>query len=216
MFLKQIPRITAAMNRFPVPIRFDYNRPERSSRAGRRAFERQSRFTHGGIIWYVFRSLVAGMVVLLGGGGTATAACTDPAAPEVQWLRCYLDGRPLTGVDLKRANIRESSFQRSDLSGASLGQVNGYRSKMISTRLTEASLEGASFIEADFTRADLTRASLKNTDLRRARFYRAILHEADLTGARLEGADLLDADLTGTTWTNGRRVCGANSIGQCN
>ena len=33
-------------------------------------------------------------------GQAAQAACTDAAAPGVQWRRCLLDGADLTGADL--------------------------------------------------------------------------------------------------------------------
>ena len=164
----------------------------------------------------VIRCALLSALILVIGTEKVGASCTDFATPAVQWLRCYMDGRYLANVQLIQANVRETSFQRSDMSGADLSQANAYRSKMISTKLVGATLDQAAFIEADFTRADLTRASLRNTDLRRARFYHAILRESDLTGARLDGADLLAADFSGATWIDGQRICDAHSIGQCN
>jgi hypothetical protein len=32
----------------------------------------------------------------------------------------------------------------------------------------------------------------------------------------MTGADLLNADLSGALWIDGKRRCGAGSIGQCN
>ncbi len=70
-----------------------------------------------------FAFMIAGIVAaaVLGaviGPGTALAACTDPPAPKVNWQRCAFDGLDLTGVDLSGARLRDGSFFRSDLSGA--------------------------------------------------------------------------------------------------
>ena len=157
------------------------------------------------------------IIVLLTGIRVAFAAdCTAPAAPLVDWQRCYMDGRAFTGDDLTQARLRETSFQRSDLSGATLGKVDAYRVRFISAILRGAKLDDGLFSEADFTKADLTGASLVRADLRRARFFHASLRGADLTGAKTLGADLLSADLSGARWTDGTRICAEGSLGQCN
>lgn len=146
----------------------------------------------------------------------AFADCTDPAAPGVNWRRCYHDGRALVGVDLTGAQLRDATFTRANLSDAILVEVDAYRAKFVSAKLTGAVLDRARLIEADFTRADLTDVSLVEADLRNAKLVNAILREADLTGARIAGTDLRRADLSGATWIDGKRVCAENSIGQCN
>jgi len=143
------------------------------------------------------------------------AACTDPAAPEVNWRRCFQDGRTLAGVDLTAAHLRDTVFQRSSLDKAVLAGADAYRAKFISSTLKDARLDGARLIEADFTNADLTGASLRDADLRNARLVGAVLRSVDLTGARLVGADLRNADLSGATWVDGTRVCAEGSRGQC-
>ncbi|MFV3127965.1 pentapeptide repeat-containing protein [Niveispirillum sp. KHB5.9] len=155
--------------------------------------------------------LLATLLILAGG---AYAGCTDPAADGVNWRRCYLDGRDLTGASLDKAMLREATFQRSDLTGARLTNADAYRAKFLSARLDKAVLDGARLIEADLTRAELAGASLKGTDLRNAKLVGAVMKGADLTGARLDGADLRNADLTGARWTDGR-TCGVGSLGQC-
>lgn len=158
--------------------------------------------------------LTGPLVVLLLAAGAATAACTDPAADGVNWRRCYMDGRDLKQVSLNGAMLRETTFQRSDLTGASLTDADAYRAKFLSARLDRARLDGARLIEADLTRADLSGASLKGADLRNAKLVGATMTGADLTGARLEGADLRNANLSGARWTDGR-ACGEGSMGQC-
>lgn len=154
------------------------------------------------------------LVLALLSAGAVQAACTDPAAPGVNWRRCYMDGRDLKGVVLDGAMLRETTFQRSDLTGAKLAQADAYRAKFISARLAGAVLDGARLIEADLTRADLAGASLKEVDLRNAKLVGAGMKGADLTGARLEGADLRNADLSQAVWTDGR-ICADGSMGQC-
>ncbi|QJE72006.1 pentapeptide repeat-containing protein [Aerophototrophica crusticola] len=146
----------------------------------------------------------------------AWAACTDPAGPAVNWRRCYHDGRDLKGVDMSGAMLREATFQRSDLSGATLQKVDGYRAKFFSAKLLGTVLDESRLIEADFTRADLSGAKLRGADLRNAKMVDTILKQADLTGARLDGTDLRNADLSGATWTDGKRTCATPSVGQCN
>lgn len=155
------------------------------------------------------------MVLLLPVAGRA-ADCTMQAAPKVDWQRCYMDERAFTAHDLTQARLRETSFQRSNLDGAILVGVDGYRVRFISATLRGAKLDGATLAEADFTKADLEGASLKRTDLRRARFFRANLRGVDLTGARTDGADFLNADLSGARWVDGKRICAEGALGQCN
>ncbi|CAA7616723.1 pentapeptide repeat-containing protein [Magnetospirillum sp. SS-4] len=161
--------------------------------------------------------LVLSVIVLLAGASSAIAAdCTVAAAPGVDWQRCYMDGRDFTGHDLGRSRIRETSFQRSNLSGVDLSRVDGYRARFISAAMKGARLDDGLFSEADFTKADLSGASLARADLRRAKFFHASLRGADLTGARITGADLLNADLSGARWIDGVKLCAEGSLGQCN
>jgi len=157
--------------------------------------------------------LGVGVVAVL--SSPARADCTDMAQPNVEWRRCYHDGRNLQGVDLQGATLRDTSFQRANLAGANLSGVNGFRARFVSANMQGADLTNADMSEADFTGADLSGASLKDANLRRAHFFRTILRGADLTGADLHMADLLHADLSGATWVDGQRVCGVGSIGLC-
>ena len=137
----------------------------------------------------------------------ARAGCSDPAGPEVDWVRCYLDGRDLGGVDLSGARLRDARFIRANLTAANLAGADGFRSKFVSARMVGAKLDAARLTSSDLTKADLSAASLVGTDLRRAKLVRAILSDADLSDARLRGADLTDADLSGALWTDGKTRC---------
>lgn len=144
-----------------------------------------------------------------------SADCTTPAAPKVDWQRCYMDERDLSGHDLSGARLRETSFQRSLLHATLLQGVDAYRVRFVSADLRGAVLDQGTFAEADFTKADLTGASLKQADLRRAKFFRASLRGTDLTGAQVDRAEFLNADLSGARWTDGGHICAEGSVGQC-
>jgi uncharacterized protein YjbI with pentapeptide repeats len=157
-----------------------------------------------------------GAAALLLAGVPAGAACTDVAAPKVDWRRCTLDAGDYAKSKLNGAELRDASFNLANLAGADLTEGDAYHAKFLSANLKGARLDRANLSEADFTRADLTGASLVHADLRRAHFFRAILRDTDLTAAQMTGADLLNADLSGALWIDGKRRCGAGSIGQCN
>ncbi len=154
--------------------------------------------------------------VVVFAGRAGAADCTQPAAPGVDWQRCLFDDRDLSGQNLSHAHLVDASFARVGLAGVDFSGADAYRAKFISATMSKARLDGGNFAEADFTKADLTGASLKKADLRRAHFFKASLRGADLTGANTQGADLLNADLSGATWTDGKRVCAAGSISDCN
>lgn len=145
----------------------------------------------------------------------AIAGCTDAAAPAVDWRRCLQDGRDYQGADLTGAVLRDASFSRAKLAGATLARTEGQDARFTSADLAGADLTGAVLRGADFTRAALGRTNLARADLRQARFFRADLRGADLTGAELAGADLSGALLDGALWVDGQKRCAADSVGTC-
>lgn len=161
--------------------------------------------------------VLLGCGALLGVFASADAAaeCTDPAAPNVDWRRCYFERQNLLDLKLVGANLRDASFSRSNLSGSDLSKVEGLGAKFISATMKNVKFDGAELVEADMTKADLTGASFKNADLRRAQLFRATLRGADLSGAKTRGTNFLEADLTGATWTDGKKKCAEGSIGRC-
>jgi uncharacterized protein YjbI with pentapeptide repeats len=161
------------------------------------------------------RQLLPLAALLLLAAPPALAACTDPPGPEVVWRRCLLDGRDLSGADLSRALLRDTSMQRARLVGTTLAGADAFNARFVSADLTGADLSQATLREVDFTRAVMRNAKLVGSDMRRARLFRADLSGADLTGANLEGADFSNAILNGARWTDGQRVCAEGSIGTC-
>lgn len=156
-----------------------------------------------------------GLALLIAGLGEAAAACADPPAPGVSWVRCFATGRDLGGIDMRGAKLYDATLNNGNLSGTKFDRADGRRAKLIAAVARGASFDEGEFPEADFSRADLEGATFRKADLRRARFFRANLRDTDFSGARLDGADLLHADLTGALWIDGRTRCGAGSIGTC-
>jgi uncharacterized protein YjbI with pentapeptide repeats len=169
----------------------------------------------GGSPLFVGALLVGVALALAWPSGKASAACTDPPDPGVDWSRCAFDNLTLTDLDIEGAKLRDSSFLRSDLTGSNLAEVEGYRTKFISSTLRKVVFDGAKLLQADFTKADLTGASFVGADLRNALFFKANLSGADLTDAKLKQADLTRADFSGATWVDGERICREGSIGRC-
>ena len=145
----------------------------------------------------------------------AFAACTDTAAPAVQWRRCLLDGVDLSSENVSGGDLRDASFKRADLTGAKLANIQGRRAKFVSASMGGADLSGADLVQADLTNADLSGANLKGANLRGARLFQANMRNVDLTDAVLTGADLLHVDFSGARWTDGRTVCADGSSGSC-
>lgn len=164
------------------------------------------------------KGLAAALLVMLPvmlSAGAALADCADPAAPGVNWQRCFHAERPFINTDLQEANIRGANFARGDLSGSNLSRADGRRAKFFSTIIRQAVFDNANLAEADFTKADLSGTSLKQANLRAARLFRANLRDADLTGAILDRTDFLDADLSGALWVDGKKRCAEGSISRC-
>jgi uncharacterized protein YjbI with pentapeptide repeats len=176
--------------------------------------------THSGVVSSWFR--LAGVLALAAFSGLAAlpapaaADCIDPPRPGVDWKRCDFSERTFEGVNLEGAALRDARFIRAKLPGANLARISAHRARFITTDLTGAVFDGATLTEVDFTKANLAGASFKNADLRRARFFRANLRGADLSGARVDGADLLNADLSGVRWVDGITICKEGSEGTCN
>jgi len=154
-------------------------------------------------------------LLCVAGAGPAQAECSDAPRPEVQWVRCDMTGRDMSGANLSGGDLRQTRFNRGIMENSILRDADGRRAQFVSVNLRNADLTGARLNSADFTRADMRDASLRDADLTEARLFRADLRGADLSGARLSDADLFRADLTGALWTDGETVCRDNSIGSC-
>lgn len=161
---------------------------------------------------FILVALVLGCSTL---NANAFPDCSAPAAPGVDWSRCFLEEANFTDTDLSGAALIDTRFQRADLSNSIFDNADAQGAKFVSAILISASFKNANLREADMTKANLEQADFSNANLRRTRFFRANLRGANFTGAHFAQTDLLNADVTGATWTDGIRICAEGSIGRC-
>ncbi|XZN92572.1 MAG: pentapeptide repeat-containing protein [Microcoleus sp.] len=93
--------------------------------------------------------------------------------------------------DLAGANLRGTTLNAVDFSGANLDRTN-FRG----ADLSDADFSDANLQNAKFSGADLSGAFLGNADLKGADLYKASLALANLGGANLENANLVEVNLT--------------------
>ena len=151
----------------------------------------------------------------LAAGAPASAACTDPPQPGVDWRQCSFDRYDLARIDLTGARLDNASFNRATLAGTDFTRLEGGRVRFLGADLKGATFDQARLRGADFTEARLEGASFRGADLAEARLVSANLRGADLTGAKLRGTEFFRADLSGATWVDGTRVCAEGSISFC-
>jgi hypothetical protein len=99
---------------------------------------------------------------------------------------------PLSGANLRCADLSGADLSGADLIGANLIGANLRCADMSGADLIGANLRGANLSGADLSGADLRYADLRYADLRGAN-----LSGANLSGANLRYADLSGADLSG-------------------
>lgn len=151
--------------------------------------------------------LVAGAAVMLSlpRMGTDTAPdCGAPAAPNVNWNYCRLDGAALRQTVLAGASMQNISLARADLQHTDLTAAD----------LSFADLALARLSGANLREAKLTGASLRGALLATANLTAADLSYADLSQATIDGAVFTGAKLDKTIWIDGR-VCTVGSVGVC-
>lgn len=132
------------------------------------------------------------------------ADCRRPAAPNVNWSNCALDGAHLSGLNLSGAALYSASLTAANLSKSKLNGVN----------LSYAALSVADLQGADLRGANLVGAKLRQAKLNNARLENADLSYADLTGADLSGVSMHNTKLGNAIWTDGRR-CLPESVDTC-
>ena len=110
--------------------------------------------------------------------------------PAKEWNSWRENNRNVTislkGVDLSGMDLRKRLLWELDLSGAKFNR----------TDLRDSSFEKSNLQNADFFGANLEGATFRDSDLRYAKLEMTNLQRADLLGSNLEGATLLHADVT--------------------
>lgn len=108
----------------------------------------------------------------------------------------------LEDIDLKRPwpiahiDLRQVTFDLTDLSGTRFHSVNFEGASLRGTNLQASILTNANLQGADMSQANLRDADLDDANLQKANFYQADLAYADLGDANLQKANFIEANLT--------------------
>lgn len=138
---------------------------------------------------------LAGVIVV--GPHPVAAACTDAAAPGVDWSLCALTDQNHNGADLTGGNLFESRIVGSVFANVALSNGN----------LSVAYIENSIFSGANLAGANLSGSwtSLSNFEvavLTTANIERAVIEFSNHSGANFTGANLSSAHLRTTNFTN--------------
>ena len=141
-------------------------------------------------------------------GSWLNGASFPGAWPFVSGVR--LKRANMRGVYLRGAILRSAQLQEANLYGAQLEGADLRSADLLRTILCDAHLQGANLDDADLERADLRRAHLrgaslcdvdmKTTDLRDAHLQGANLDDADLRLAKMHGAQMQGTDFATHIW----------------
>ena len=167
--------------------------------------------------------LLAGVIVLAGGCGSASPASSPEQEPTHTPIPT---NTPVPAVAEQVGDCEVGSGAEcpgADFSGQDLGEVDktmhGSEGRDAAD-FSEANLRGADFSNAsligvDFTGADLRDADLRGASLKRSFLYKADLSGADLTDATLEQADLEDTLFEGAIFCNTKMYDGTKNNSDC-
>jgi uncharacterized protein YjbI with pentapeptide repeats len=152
----------------------------------------------------------SGLPVMRGARLDGARILDSSSVNKVNAVNCSMKSVRIEGQEI-------GDLSGSDLTGATLKDVDNYNGRFVKAVLRDAKLKGVRLDKANFDGADLTSAELRDARLRSitargAKFVRANLAGADLTDADLARADLSGADLTGADLT-GANLAGAKVNG---
>ncbi len=153
------------------------------------------------------RHLAVFFALLFGSAGLASspasAACSDGAAPGVDWQGCSLQRADLSSADLSGADLQNADLQLAILFGANLAGAD-----LRGANLSEAFPVGANLSGANLTGANLTDASLVGANLQGAILRNAVMTATDVDRSLISEASFIGADLTNAEFNN---ISGASS-----
>jgi uncharacterized protein YjbI with pentapeptide repeats len=129
---------------------------------------------------------------------TVGADFSGKVAEDLEVSGCRLRSASFSGVELVRARLSDTVFERCDLSAAVLCRVLLTRVEFDDCRLSGADLSGAHLQDVLFRECRMVDANLRMAVGARVRFDGCNLAGADLYAAQLPGACFFDSDLTGT------------------
>lgn len=139
--------------------------------------------------------------------GPAFAADCDASPGEgVDWSDCRKRNLILDGIDLGKANLRDTDFTSTDLRKSQLGGANLSKAALIRAMFDSSQAAGANFEKAlgyrtSFVGTDLTNAIFVKSEMQRADFTDAVLRGADFSKSELGRVQFTGADLNDTLFS---------------
>jgi len=128
---------------------------------------------------------------------SANAACTDTAAPSVNWENCRKRNLIMDSFDFSGSN-----FTRADLSASDLRNSNLREAKFIKTNLVRASLSGSDAENANFEGVIASRTDFSKGNYKNASFLKAEISRSNFSNSNLENANMSKADLSRVNFFN--------------
>lgn len=128
---------------------------------------------------------------------SAHAACTDTAAPSVDWENCRK-----RNLIMDSFNFSGSNFTKADLSASDLRNSNLKKAQFIKTNLVRASLSGSDAEEANFEGVVASRTDFSKGNYKNANFFKAEISRSNFSNSNLEKANMSKADLSRVNFFN--------------
>lgn len=128
---------------------------------------------------------------------SAHAACTDTAAPSVNWENCRK-----RNLIMDNFNFSGSNFTRADLSASDLRNSNFQKAMFFKTNLARASLAGSDAEGANFEGVVASRSDFSNGNYKNANFLKAEIGRSNFSSSSLENADMSKADFSRVNFFN--------------
>lgn len=176
-------------------------------------------------------ALIAGMLIVVGiavfyspGKKDVINNCNLAPRPEVDWSNCRFEALDLNSVNLKGANLQNTSLIAANLRGANLSDAQMSYVNLLNADVRDANLSNAKLMGAVMRKANFTAAKLNDSDI-----SFAVLQDVDLSNADLSGANLTHVILSGAVITNANfsgaildkaiwvdnTACAPGSVGRC-
>lgn len=150
---------------------------------------------------------------------SAHAACTDTAAPSVNWENCrkrnlIMDSFNFSGANFTKADLSASDLRNSTLAKAIFFKTNLVRASLSGSNAEEANFESvvasrtdfskgnyknANFVKAEISRSNFSNSDLENAKMSKADFSRVNFINANLKGVNLAYSNISRANLTGAS-----------------
>lgn len=128
---------------------------------------------------------------------SAHAACTDTAAPSVNWENCRK-----RNLIMDNFNFSSSNFTRADLSASDLRNSNLQKVTFLKTNLVRASLAGSNAEGANFEGVVASRTDFSNGNYKNASFLKAEIARSNFSNSNLENANMSKADFSRVNFFN--------------